>query len=119
MKPVKRCSSGEYLRATLGLCCPFGTPKGKSSSSGRFWRVGLTVREAEEAARASGTAIGDETSVDRTDLESRLRSKLGTKVQLMGGRGSGRMVIHYYSQEELEALVDVLLGEEVVSRETT
>ena len=80
---------------------------------------GLTVREAEKAARASGTATGDETNVDRTDLEGRLRSKLGTKVQLMGSRGSGRMVIHYYSQEELETLVDVLLGEEVVSRETT
>ena len=82
---------------------------------------GLTVREAEEAARASGTAIGDgdETNVDRADLEGRLRSKLGTKVQLMGSRGSGRMVIHYYSQEELETLVDVLLGEGVVSRETT
>ncbi len=80
---------------------------------------GLTVREAELAARASGTAIGDESNVDRTDLEGRLRSKLGTKVQLMGSRGSGRMVIHYYSREELETLVDVLLGEEVVSRETT
>lgn len=80
---------------------------------------GLTVREAEQAARAGGTAIGDGTNVDRTDLEGRLRSKLGTKVQLMGSRGSGRMVIHYYSQEELETLVDVLLGEEVVSRETT
>ena len=79
----------------------------------------LTVREAEQAARASRTGIGDETNVDRTDLEGQLRSKLGTKVQLMGGRGSGRMVIHYYSQEELETLVDVLLGEEVVSRETT
>lgn len=80
---------------------------------------GLTVREAEQAARASGTAIGGEMNVDRTDLEGQLRSKLGTKVQLMGSRGSGRMVIHYYSQEELETLVDVLLGEEVVSRETT
>ncbi|MCY4110189.1 MAG: ParB/RepB/Spo0J family partition protein [Chloroflexi bacterium] len=80
---------------------------------------GLTVREAELAARASGAPIGDESNVDRTDLEGRLRSKLGTKVQLMGSRGSGRMVIHYYSREELETLVDVLLGEEVVSRETT
>ena len=79
---------------------------------------GLTVRQAEQAARTSSAAAETDEDVDRMDLEGRLRSKLGTKVRLLGGRRSGRMVIHYYSPEELEALVNMLLGEDVVSRET-
>ncbi|MCY3802499.1 MAG: ParB/RepB/Spo0J family partition protein [Chloroflexi bacterium] len=110
----RRISEG-HARALLSI----RNPKRQIELLRAILEGGLTVREAEEAAKASGTAIGDETNVDRADLEGRLRSKLGTKVQLMGSRGSGRMVIHYYSQEELETLVDVLLGEDVVSRETT
>jgi ParB family chromosome partitioning protein len=44
------------------------------------------------------------------DLEDRLRSALGTKVKLHRNRkGAGQVVIHFYSDEELEALTDQLL----------
>ena len=80
---------------------------------------GMTVRQAEQAAKASGAAADEAENIGRAELENRLRSRLGTKVRLLGGRGSGRVVIHYYSEEELATLVDLLLDEEVVSRETT
>jgi len=44
-------------------------------------------------------------------LEERLRSHLGTKVNLSEGRKGGSITIHYYSDEELNALVGIILGE--------
>ncbi|HEY5572613.1 MAG TPA: ParB/RepB/Spo0J family partition protein [Anaerolineales bacterium] len=44
-------------------------------------------------------------------LEERLRSHLGTRVSLNRRRKGGTLVIHFYSDEELDTLVDKLLGE--------
>ena len=46
-------------------------------------------------------------------LQDRLREHLGTKVSLNQRRKGGTVVIHYYSDEELNALVDLILGEEI------
>ena len=43
-------------------------------------------------------------------LEERLRSSLGTRVTLNRRRKGGTMVIHYYSDEELDALVERIIG---------
>ncbi len=43
------------------------------------------------------------------EVEERLRNALGTKVTLKKGRGSGGvLMLHYYSEEELNRLIDVL-----------
>lgn len=42
-------------------------------------------------------------------LEERLRASLGTKVTLRHGRKGGTVTIHYYSDEELDALLERLL----------
>lgn len=39
------------------------------------------------------------------EIENRLRSLLGTKVTLNHGKKGGTLVIHYYSDEELESLI--------------
>lgn len=44
-------------------------------------------------------------------LEERLRGYLGTRVVLKQRRAGGTIVIHYYSDEELNALIDRLLGD--------
>jgi ParB family transcriptional regulator, chromosome partitioning protein len=44
-------------------------------------------------------------------LEERLRSRLGTKVSLNHGKKGGSLTIHYYSDEELDAIVDLILKE--------
>jgi len=48
-------------------------------------------------------------SPDVAELEERLRTSLGTKVNLHQGRKGGTITIHYYSNEELDALVGRLL----------
>jgi hypothetical protein len=46
-------------------------------------------------------------------LQERLQVSLGTRVRLRRTRkGSGAIVIHYYSDEELNALVERLAGNE-------
>jgi len=46
---------------------------------------------------------------DLAELEDRLRTGLGTKVTLRSGRKGGSLIIHYYSDEELDALVERIL----------
>ncbi len=80
---------------------------------------GLSVRQTEELVRRlntpkSKTASADEeTMTDPTTqaIEARLRQRLGTKVDLFRTRQGGRIVIHFYSEEELAALYDRLVGE--------
>jgi ParB family chromosome partitioning protein len=44
-------------------------------------------------------------------LEEDFRETLGTKVNLYRNRkGRGRLVIHFYSEEELQAIYDVIVG---------
>jgi ParB family chromosome partitioning protein len=47
-------------------------------------------------------------SADVTDVERRLRSSLGTKVTLKHGKKGGTVTIYYYSDEELESLLEKL-----------
>ena len=47
-----------------------------------------------------------------TALEDRLRQHLGTRVRLNPRKKGGTLVIHYYSEEELDALIEKLIGEE-------
>jgi ParB family chromosome partitioning protein len=44
-------------------------------------------------------------------LEEKLRDGLGTKVSLTHGKKGGTVIIHYYSDEELDVLVQRILQE--------
>jgi ParB family chromosome partitioning protein len=71
----------------------------------------LSVRETEALARAGVRTALTRTvrrSADLAAVEETLRGYLGTKVELQKGRKGGRVVIHFYSDEELDALVDRL-----------
>lgn len=76
----------------------------------------LNVRQTEElvrnlTAQATEGAAKPELTPELRALEERLRSRLGTRVSLNRRRKGGTLVIHFYSDEELDALVDMLLGE--------
>jgi ParB family chromosome partitioning protein len=75
---------------------------------------GLSVRQTEDLARA-WPAGGKKTArrerprnVELEALEERLRASLGTRVSLVKGRRGGRITIHYYSDEELDGLLERL-----------
>jgi len=44
------------------------------------------------------------------DLETRLQKRLGTKVTVQPQKQGARLVIHCFSKEELDGVVDILLG---------
>lgn len=73
----------------------------------------LSVREAESMAkgrvRSRSRKASKSRPADLVALEERLRGALGTKVDLTKGRSGGRVVIHYYSDEELEAIIERLI----------
>ncbi len=81
-------------------------------------RRGLTVRQTEDLVRqrlqgpkkekvpASKAQPPDPLL---QDVVRRLESRLGTRVEIRGKATRGRLVLHYYSEEELQALIDRLL----------
>jgi len=76
----------------------------------------LTVREAEEAAKRLTSPLPGRAPSKRSpaapypDVEERLRNALGTRVSIKGKPARGRVEIDYYSREDLQRLVDLLLG---------
>jgi ParB family chromosome partitioning protein len=74
----------------------------------------LNVRQTEELVKKLG---GEKTPSppkkasppEVTELEERLRTSLGTKVSLRHGKKGGTVTIHYYSDEELDTLLNRLL----------
>jgi len=80
---------------------------------------GLSVRQIEELVRrltagkpAQGKATQTQTPETRA-LEDRFRQSLGTKVSLYRSKRGGRLVIHFFSEEELQAIYARIVGEEL------
>ncbi len=76
---------------------------------------GFSVRQTEEwvrrtSARKPVKRSQAAPSPELLALESELRERLGTKVELTTSRRGGRLIIHYFSDEELNAIIDRILG---------
>ncbi len=80
---------------------------------------GLSVRQTEELIRRLNSPAPPPESDDddlgaspeTRAIEDRLRDHLGTKVNLFRTRKGGRIVIHFFSEEELAGLYDKLVAE--------
>ena len=76
----------------------------------------LSVRQTEELVRRLQAEPppkkeAKNVSPEAAALEEEFRDMLGTKVDLYRNRkGRGRVVIHFYSEEELQAIYDVIAG---------
>jgi len=77
---------------------------------------GFNVRQTEELVRrlrepkAAATAVKRLPDPDLERVEEDLRRRLGTKVTLARSRKGGRIIIEFYSDEELGQLYDRLIG---------
>ncbi len=81
---------------------------------------GLSVRQAEEMAaamnrgkkseraRPAGEKAMTRAAPDVQDLERRLIEKLGTKVEVKGTAQKGKIEISYFSDEDLERILQIL-----------
>ncbi|RME89044.1 MAG: ParB/RepB/Spo0J family partition protein [Anaerolineae bacterium] len=101
-----------HARALLSL----PTAKAQRAALQTVLSQGLNVRQTEALVRK----LSGEKPPPRpksapppeiAEIEDRLRARLGTRVSLRHGRKGGAITIYYYSDEELNALLDRLLKE--------
>jgi ParB family chromosome partitioning protein len=88
----------------------------------RILADGLSVRQVEELARrlTRHAAHTDSPSPEpqqplydpMRELEDRFRNALGTRVQLSKSRRGGRLVIYFYSDEELDRIYQAIVGDD-------
>ena len=102
-----------HARALLGL----PTVALMSKIGAEVEAKGLSVRQAEEwvrrARRDQGGATarrdaGDGFGPQRRLLEEQLRSRVGTRVRIQGSSTRGHIELHYFSTDELDALLERL-----------
>jgi len=98
-----------HARAMLAL----NSAKAQEALLNQVINLDLSVRQTEAlAGKYSGkkTPSGKRAnkSADVSDVERRLRAGLGTKVTLKHGKKGGTVTIYYYSDEELDSLLEKL-----------
>ncbi len=104
-----RISEG-HARALLAL----GSARAQEVALHRVVNLDLSVRQTEMLARKlSGHKPSPKRrparNADAADVERRLAASLGTKVSLKHRKKGGTLTIHYYSNEELDAILEKLL----------
>lgn len=100
-----------HARALLGL----PTAQAQAAVLQTILNRQLSVRQVEELVRrlAGEKRLRRPTGQrppEETDVEAQLRQSLGTRVRLRRGRRGGSLVIHFYSDEELNTLIERLLA---------
>lgn len=105
-----RISEG-HARALLGL----QTQQAQLAALDTIITKQLSVRQTEELVKKlmgrRSQTTQQKASPHIQAIEEQLRRKLGTKVNVKQGKKGGSIIVRYYSQEELDALLDILLGE--------
>ena len=101
-----------HARALLGL----EQPQAQEAALKVVLKRELNVRQTEELVRRLLGLHREKQPPAREDapemlaLETRFREALGTKVNLTRGKKGGRIVIYFYSEEELGALYERIVG---------
>jgi ParB family chromosome partitioning protein len=104
----RRITEG-HARALLALT----SAKAQETLLNQVVNLDLSVRQTEALARKySGqkpvSKKKSSVSADVKDVEKRLRDSLGTAVSLKHGKRGGTVTIYYYSDEELNSLLEKL-----------
>ena len=103
-----RISEG-HARAMLALT----SAKAQENLLNQVVNLDLSVRQTEAlAGKYSGKKPASKKKAGRSpnvnDVERRISSSLGTKVSLKHGKRGGTVTIYYYSDEELDSLLEKL-----------
>lgn len=105
-----------HARALLSVA----SPERRRTLRDRIVGEGLSVRRAEEEARALGApvrpprkarSVAQVLDPDTAHLVDAIRSRLQTQVRLRGTPARGRLEIEYFGPEELHRVADRILGD--------
>lgn len=101
-----------HARALLGL----EATAAQESALSTVLKQGLNVRQTEQLVRRllgrqdKQAKAGHQPSPETRALESQFREALSTKVSLKRQGTGGRLVVYFYSEEELAAIYDRIVG---------
>lgn len=102
-----------HAKVILGL----EDQKQQQQAATRIVKEGLNVRQTEAlvarlqsgaTAKKSGSTGPLVNDANVTDLENRLRERLGTKVRLKYNQGKGSLDISFFSDDELERILSII-----------
>jgi len=103
-----------HAKVILGL----ETDKQQQLAANRILHEGLNVRQTEDlvsrlqmrqdGASAKPTPQAPARDAHLTDLENRLRERLGTRIHLKYAQGKGALEIAFFSDAELQRVLDIL-----------
>ena len=104
--------SGAHARALL----PLPSPESQTAITKNIIKQDLSVRQVEAIVKKflegekpmppKRTQLPPE----YLDLESQFRERLGTRVDIQKGAAGGKVIIHFYSNDDLQAIVDSIVG---------
>jgi ParB family transcriptional regulator, chromosome partitioning protein len=106
--------SGTHARTLL----PLPTPEQQTAVMNAIIQQELSVRQTEAVVRKM--LAGQRPSprpartlpADLLALQSRFQESLGARVSIQKGPAGGKVVIHFYSDEELQTIYETIVGEE-------
>jgi ParB family chromosome partitioning protein len=107
--------AGQLAAGHAKALAALAVPKEQIDLARRIAREGLSVRQAEAISkRMAKRSTRKVRKPSRRDpnveaAEERLQQALGTRVRIVQGRKGGRLEIHYFSDEELERVYDLVL----------
>ncbi len=105
--------SGAHARALL----PLPTPEKQTGAMNQIISLNLSVRQTESLVKKLLTAKKPKPKIKKSlpaelaALQTDFEQSLGTNVNIKKGPKGGQVVIHFYSDEELQAIYDAIVGE--------
>jgi ParB family chromosome partitioning protein len=100
-----------HAKVILGLVAP----DAQMQLARRILQAQLSVREAERLLQHQAVGRRGAKRVARpparSDLEERLQKRLGTRVHIEKGRRGGKIIIQYFSPEELDGIMERILND--------
>ena len=105
--------SGAHARALL----PLPSPEMQIAAMNQINKLGLSVRQTETLVTNLMVEKKPEAKQRRelppelVDIQGQFEAALGTRVNIEKGAKGGRVVIHFYSDEDLNAIYESIVGE--------
>jgi ParB family chromosome partitioning protein len=105
--------SGAAARALL----PLPTPEAQTALMNTIVKQGLSVRQVEAIVKKMLTAEKPKPKTPKrlpaelVALESQFRQSLGTRVNIEKKGQGGKVIIYYYSDEELQSIYEAVTGD--------
>jgi ParB family chromosome partitioning protein len=114
---IEQGLSVRQVEALVKAVSLISEPKAQSAVIDNMNKRGLSVPQVEVIIQKTLSGEkpkprpAEQVSAELIALESEFRQRLGTQVKIQKGVKGGKVVIHFYSDEELQAIYDAIIGD--------